>query len=126
VKFTASGHPNVRSTHATTLEITKDNDLTPKGDCIIAVSADYTVQDIKKLLHRKQLTLTLRVDGLVEKVHFTPNPGFNDDHEMVIRKTDFKSNRTLGIYADKAAKDLARAFVEKIKNTNTNITITIE
>ena len=36
----ARGHPNIRATHKTTLEVTKEKELSPRGDCIIGICAD--------------------------------------------------------------------------------------
>ncbi|HIP58595.1 MAG TPA: DUF371 domain-containing protein, partial [Archaeoglobus profundus] len=33
--ITAWGHPNITAKHRTTLEITKDEELSIRGDCII-------------------------------------------------------------------------------------------
>jgi Uncharacterized protein conserved in archaea len=44
---------------------------------------------------------------------------------MVVRKSGFTSGRTLMIGADKAAADLDRGFVEKLKKSE-NITIIVE
>jgi hypothetical protein len=42
-KINAVGHPNVLATHEKTIEITKEDFLTPTGDCIIGINADkYT------------------------------------------------------------------------------------
>jgi hypothetical protein len=49
----------------------------------------------------------------------------SDTDDMVVRKSTFISGRTLMIGANKAARDLDRKFVEKLK-TPENITITIE
>ncbi|MCD6301577.1 MAG: DUF371 domain-containing protein, partial [Staphylothermus sp.] len=40
------GHPNIRATHKTTLEITKEPHVTPRGDCIIAVNATKATKDL--------------------------------------------------------------------------------
>ena len=40
------GHPNIRSLHAKTIEITKDEHLTPRGDCIIGVKANKACADL--------------------------------------------------------------------------------
>ena len=37
--FTARSHVNIRSSHKTTVMVTTDNHLTPRGDCVVAVSA---------------------------------------------------------------------------------------
>ena len=44
---------------------------------------------------------------------------------MVIRKSDYVSDRTLAIHADKSSNDLPRAVVEKLKNPKQKINITL-
>ncbi|MHA1410910.1 MAG: DUF371 domain-containing protein, partial [Candidatus Odinarchaeia archaeon] len=44
-EFKARGHENITATHPTTLEITKDMKLTPRGDCIIAVGSEKALFD---------------------------------------------------------------------------------
>ena len=51
-----------------------------------------------------------------EEINAEINPNFNDAHEIVVRKTDFISARTLGIKADKAAIGLNRGIIEMLKN----------
>ncbi|MEF8854148.1 MAG: DUF371 domain-containing protein [Haloarculaceae archaeon] len=41
----ARGHENVTATHASTVEVTSDDYLTPAGDCILAVEADRMPAD---------------------------------------------------------------------------------
>ncbi len=40
-KFSCYGHPNIKATHVKTLEITKDDGLSERGDCIIGIKADW-------------------------------------------------------------------------------------
>ena len=47
MKIIAYGHKNVRGTHKTTFEITKDKDLTERGTCIIGVNASYDLDELK-------------------------------------------------------------------------------
>ena len=42
----AWGHPNILGTHETTFEITKEKELTKKGDCIIGVKANKSCYDL--------------------------------------------------------------------------------
>jgi hypothetical protein len=44
---------------------------------------------------------------------------------MVIRKTNFTDQRTFAINADKVAKDIKRELVEKMKNKEAVLDITI-
>ena len=44
---------------------------------------------------------------------------------MVIRKSDYVCERTLAVGADKAANDLSRALVEKLKNPKQEVRISL-
>ena len=50
----------------------------------------------------------IKNNGVIEKINAEINPGFNSGKEMVIRKTDFVSERTFAIRANKAAFELDR------------------
>jgi hypothetical protein len=118
----ARGHRNVTARHRTTLEITREDHLTPQGDCIIAVSADRCFQDFSPEFltalkdEKTRLEITISCEDVVEKItacgsqHLT----FTNPHEMVVRKSEFVCGRTLAVKADKAACDLSRAMVKKL------------
>lgn len=129
----AFGHPNIRSTHPTTLMTTKERHLTAKGDCIIAVGADKAVADLslefKEILRKPnaKLTVKIEVDDSVETVNAYGAPELTLSHpnDLVIRKSEFISNRTLAVKADKASCDLSRAMVEKLKTPKQQVTLTL-
>lgn len=129
-KFKARGHPNILATHRTTLEITKDSGLTKKGDCIIAVAADFSLQRIREIISgcsdNGKIKLTVEAAGIKGEITAAVNKAFSSEHEIVFRKGSFLSERTLGIHADKAAADLSRKIVEKLKDRNTAVSVTIE
>jgi hypothetical protein len=127
------GHPNIQATHKTTLEFTKDPHLSKKGDCIVAVAADKALADLSAAFKENlskphaKLTVTIEADGLSEQVtaHGSSQLILSHPTEMVLRKSDYVSSRTLGIRADKAAIDLSRALVEKLKNPSQKVKITL-
>lgn len=41
----AHGHEHISARHASTLELTEENYLTPAGDCILGIEADRTPTD---------------------------------------------------------------------------------
>ena len=45
-KFEAFGHENVLCTHNTTIEITTENYLTEKGDCIMCINSTKACVDL--------------------------------------------------------------------------------
>jgi len=130
-RFCAWGHPNIKACHKTTLEFTKDTDLSLEGDCIIGVKADFDskqLRDFTKMAGKFKMIIKV-VQGKrihVEEIQTTANTLFNDAHEIVVRKTDFRSGRTLGIHADRAAIDLDRGCVEMLKNPAQKIEVLLE
>jgi len=128
------GHKNIQATHKTTLEFTKDTHLSKKGDCIIAVAADKALADLsaefKENLRKPHAKLVILIEagGIIEQVnaHGSPRLILTHPTDMVVRKSDYVCNRTLAVHADKAAKDLSKALVEKLKNPEQKVKITLE
>jgi hypothetical protein len=131
--ITAYGHENIQATHKTTLEITKDKHLTRNGDCIIAVAANKSLADLspkfKEKLRRNNAILTIRieVEGVIEEIKASGSSHLILTHptEIVVRKSDYISNRTLAIRADKTSYDLSKRLVDKLKNPNQKVKITL-
>ncbi len=129
----AFGHPNIRSTHPTTIMITKERQVTQRGDCVVAVDADKSVADLsaefKNTLRqpKAKLTIELEVDGLKGEINAfgSPDLTLNHPNDLVIRTSEFVSDRTLAVKADKSSGDLSRAVVEKLKNPKQQVTLTL-
>lgn len=129
----ARGHANIQATHRSTLEVTKETHLSPAGDCIIAVGADKALADLsaefkEKLLSKKALlTITIEADGVVEQVHACGSPNLSLTHptDIVARKSSHVDSRTLAVNADKAAKDLSRKLVARMRNPLQKVKITL-
>jgi hypothetical protein len=121
------GHPMVRSGHLTTIEITTDDHLTVNGDCIIGVGASKGCAQldgrVKEGLRRRGSKVTIRI--LVGNYSYTVNArgdpalALSHPHDMVVRKSDFISDRTLAVQADSAAKDIPREIVHLLRNPAT-------
>jgi len=129
----AYGHELIQATHETTFEITKEKILTPRGDCIIAVRADKSVADLsrefKELAKKRgaEITIIIESDGEKETIRAYGDPRLTLTHpeDIVIRKSTFVCSRTLAVKADKAAKDLSRKLIEKLRNPNGKVKITL-
>ena len=127
------GHANIKATHPSTLEFTKDAHVSKNGDCILVVSMDKGLADLsgefRDALRRQgaKLTVLIEADVFSEEVHAhgSLHLSLSDPVEMVIRKSDFTSNRTLAVHADKAAADLSRALVAKLQNPEQKVKITL-
>lgn len=124
IQFTANGHKNILARHPTTLEFTKDKELSLHGDCILGISATYDLETIRKA-HLATIKIRLEIDGIFDELIAKYNPSFSDSHEMVIRKTDFADTRTFAISANKSAKDINKELVEKMKKPSAILVINI-
>ena len=119
----ARGDPLVRATHPTTFEVTKDMRLTGAGDCIIGVAADKGAADLdpdlRALLRddRAVLTTRLAAGGKTVIVRSRGSSAFSLDHptDLVWRRSDFISGRTVGIRSDRVAATLPREFVAALQ-----------
>ena len=114
--FTAQGHPNILSTHETTLEFTKDAHLTTKGDCIVAVGAAFELSRLKEFLDCRKVKIVIEAGNCKDVVTAVPNKKFSSSAEMVIRLGDFPSERTFATRADKSAAMLDRKLIHTLKN----------
>jgi len=124
------GHENVKATHKSTLEITKEDFLTPRGDCIICIKADKGLKELNEEFKRalksgKKVRIRIIVDDLVDEIMASGDERltFENDVSMVIRKSSYIDGRTLAIKANKAAKDVDRKIIEKLKNPNQKVII---
>jgi len=121
------GHPMVRSSHPTTIEVTTEDYLTESGDCIIGVGASKGCAQldarIKERLRRKEsrVTITILAGNLSFRVNASGDPrlGLSHQHDMVIRKSDFVSDRTLAVRADAASRNIPREMVRLLKDPTT-------
>jgi hypothetical protein len=132
--FKAWGHPNVRSTHRTTLMTTTDDHLSTRGDCIIAVSAEKGLRDlnprIKEAIRREGSTvrLIIETEGKTFEVEGFGDPRLTLSHpsDMVIRRSSYICDRTLMIRAGKAACDIDGSMIELLQKEKCQISLTIK
>ncbi len=129
----AYGHPNITAKHEKTFEITKEENLGKEGDCIIGVRANKACKDLSEefkngLKEGKKVEIRIEVEGISDKIIAFGSPALklSDEKSIVIRKSDFIDRRTLAILADKAACDIKREIIEKMKNPQTKMRIIFE
>ena len=128
-----SGHENIRSNHQKTIEITRESNLTPQGDCIVGVNAKSSCADLPEELKNKlkkpgsKVTFSIKVgdeDFIIQgKGHSELILTHTED--IVIRKSDFICPRTLAVKCDKASDLLPRSMVKQLQDPKTLGTLTI-
>ena len=125
------GHSNILATHKTTAEFTKETHLSKKGDCIFAVATDKALADLSPEFKTNiaksnaRLILSIEAGGISAQIQAYGAKQLILEHptDAVVRKSGYICSRTLAVHADKAAIDLPRALVEKLKNPQQRVKI---
>jgi len=114
-----------------TFEITKDRELTRRGDCVIAVAATRGLLDLSSDFRRlckdqrTRVAMEIETEGIRELIQGRGNPALTLNHpiEMVGRKSTYASGRTFMVRADKSASDISRDLLRELKSPGTIVRI---
>ena len=128
-----SGHENIRSNHKKTIEITKESELSVRGDCIIGVNASSGCFDLPEPIKEKlrdseskvQFSIKVAEHEFIVEGQGHPDLTLSHKEDIVIRKSDFISPRTLAVKCDKASDLLPREMVQLLQNPKARGTFTI-
>ena len=123
-KIIAKGHENVLSLHKSTFEITKDNDLSLAGDCIIGLDIDKSMEDFPEEFKEKlanddtKVIVELKTPNASDTIEGYGHHDLTLSHptDIVCRKSTFVCSRTLMIKSNKAAIDLNRDLIKDLAN----------
>jgi hypothetical protein len=85
-------------------------------------SFDSRIKELARSSNTR-IVLKLNVDDLVEEIEGRGGPGltYSDSISMVARKSSFVCGRTVMIEANKAASDLNRSLIERLRQPETTI-----
>jgi len=122
----AYGHKNILSTHKMTFEITKEEKLSLKGDCIIGVRANKACKDLNDRLKRfvtkdVPVKITIHVGKYIFEANAMGHPSLilTDEKDIVVRKSNYVCPRTLAVKSDKAAIDIPRDMILMLNKNDT-------
>ncbi|PSQ56709.1 DUF371 domain-containing protein [Halobacteriales archaeon SW_8_68_21] len=133
----AVGHENVTAEHASTVELTTDDWLTPAGDCIVGVEADRTPKDFAPEFREacRDASATVEATFVVDddETHREtivgrgdPDLALLDDRSMVGRTSDYTDDeRTIFVESEGAAADLDRDLVAALAD-GADLTLRLE
>ena len=129
-----TGHENIRSNHKKTIEITREDNLTPSGDCIIGVNAKYGCSEIpneikKKLRDPNSIVIfSINVDEYKFQVKGKGHQNIicSDLNDIVIRKSDYVCPRTLAVKCDNASDSIPRKIIHLLQNPKTKGSFSID
>ncbi|TFG28397.1 MAG: DUF371 domain-containing protein [Promethearchaeota archaeon] len=129
----AFGHNYILCTHNTTIEITKEKNLTKKGNCILGINSSKACSDLNQNLKSqlnqgKKFKIILKVRDQID--HFYgyghSNLTLLDKRDMVFRKSKFICDRTVLINCTKSASELNRKLIGYLKNKDEKLSILFE
>jgi len=123
-EVTFYGHPNVRSLHPKSIEITTDGYLTPRGDCIIGIRANKGCANLSESIRRglKSASAIVKIEimtgneSLVIKGRGDERLSMLNPQDIVLRRTNFVCPRTMSILCDKASSDVPREIVRLLQH----------
>lgn len=128
----ARGHRNIKATHRSTFEITKETYLTPRGDCIVAVASNKGLRDLDPLV-KKHITMGWPVMIIISPIQYpvwdysigVGHSGLtlNDPVRIIARKSSYISGNTIMIRSSKSAGDFRRDLIRAIRNEKVEIDI---
>jgi len=129
--FEARGHVMISATHKKSFEITKESNITLRGDCIVAVGSSKGAADLSDEFRRvarndsAKITVVLSAKGTEEKAHGRGSSRLSLNHptDLVARKSNYTCGRTLMISSDSAARDMSRRFVRLIRKPSCRIIV---
>ncbi len=113
------GHPLVLGSHPTTFEVTREDYLTRKGNCIIGIAADKGCSELlpafkSVVAHDDAILITrLTCGGVTVEVKSRGSSLLTLDHptDMVWRRSSFVCGRTIGIMTDYVAATLPKPLI---------------
>jgi uncharacterized protein len=113
------GHHLVLATHPTTFEVTAEDHLTRRGDCIIGIRADRGAAGLSREFRRviaddrAILTTRLTAGGHATEVHGRGSSKMTLTHptDLVWRRSNYICPRTVAIHCDRTAASLPRDLV---------------
>ena len=134
IEIPFNGHKNILSLHKKTIEITKDDELTVNGDCIIGTNSSLACIDLpekfKKKIQNQDTTIvfTIVADEHSFSIHGKGSDKLTLKHttDIVLRRSAFTCSRTIAIKCDKASDDIPRTMVKKLQNPKTSGKLIIE
>ncbi len=129
-----SGHKNILSTHKKTIEITKEKRLTPQGDCIVGVGAEYACTDIPDEMKRRirdpnhAIRVSIVVGGHRFEITGRGHERLTLKHagDIVVRKSGFVCSRTLAVRCDRASDDIPREMIRQLQDPEARGVFSIE
>ncbi|MEM5772860.1 MAG: DUF371 domain-containing protein [Candidatus Aenigmatarchaeota archaeon] len=124
------GHPEIKATNNSLIRIAKGLEV---DDATIVVNADKACKNLSEEFRNAvksagKVEVKIEVDGEEEVLTAYGSPALKltSKEEIIIRKDSFVDSKTVAILSDKAACDLKQSLIEKLRNPQAKVKITLE
>jgi hypothetical protein len=122
-QITFVGHENILGLHKNTIEVTKDSDISNRADCIIGVKASKSCADLNPTLKdwiRSGFWVEVEIRTGEHSFKFegqgSSKLGLTDEKDIVFRRSDYASSRTIALNCSHAACDVPRSMVRDLQS----------
>ncbi|MFX1574437.1 MAG: DUF371 domain-containing protein [Promethearchaeota archaeon] len=129
----AYGHKNIKGTHKTTIELTKDKNLSKKGNCIIGINSTKACIDLnsklkEKINNGKKVKVILKVENLQDSFYGFGNRELKllDKKDLVFRTSNYVCNRTVLVNCTKSSNEIDRELIKKLSIPGNKLSIIFE
>jgi hypothetical protein len=126
----AYGHPEIKATSNLMIKFVKGYTI---DESVIGVKASKACKDLSEEFKSaarsaKRIEILIEAEGERDKIVGYCSPAFKlmSKEEIVIRKDSRIDSATVAILADKSASELNQALIEKLRNPNVSVKISLE
>ncbi|MGC4951186.1 DUF371 domain-containing protein [Streptomyces sp. DT224] len=123
MKIHARGHGHVRATHTKTLELTGEQEITPRATCVVGVGAAIDEEGLALL--RGPVAVRLAAGPHVATGTAVVNPHHEVTDRLVLRRSDHASPDTFAFRSTLVASDLGPDFVAALGDPAAEVTLTL-
>ena len=125
----ATGHSNIRCTHTSTIELTKENYLTERGTCILGINANKACIDLSpvlksKIINGEKIKVFIKTENFSDSFYGYGNKNLTltSNIDMVFRKSNYRCGRTVLINCTKSSNELNKELIAELTNSDVKLT----
>lgn len=122
MRFAGRGHPAIRATHGKTLELARDDEITERATCVIAVGA----RPERAQPMAGPVRITIRAGGHEFGFDADANSSWSSDQPAVIRRGPLFAPPTFATNSTAGADDLPRSLVEALRYEASEVEVVVE
>lgn len=121
--FKCKGDSNIIGTHPRSIEFTSKESTTLEATQILGVNASFQYSKLKDILSCNRIKVILVANDFEDSFECRVNPLFISKDSIVFRKSNFESDKTLGVDSTKGADEINKQLVNNLKSDTSKLHI---